>query len=407
VPHTEVLGLPGAPASPRHVVHVITQLTRGSAGTTIALCGGLSSRGIDVTLVHGRNPPHEPSARHLLIPERVAAVAVDAMSPGASALQDLRALWALIRIVRQVRPDVVHTHTAKAGTLGRIAALMAIRPRPVLVHTFHGHVLTGYFGAARSAVFRTIERMLARTTDRVIAPSEATARELFDLGVVRRGQSVVIRYGFDLSAFSTRASVERARIREELDIPDDAVVLLFSGRLAPIKRLDVLIEAARILRTEEVPYRLLLAGEGESRSELERLAEARGVGTQVSFLGYRDNIAQLTEAADVAVLASDNEGLPIALIEAGAAGLPAVGTQAGGTPEVVTDETGLLVPPADAKALAGALRKLIEDDDLRSRLGRASRERAVRLFAQDAMVDATERLYADLLAERKRRHAGK
>jgi glycosyltransferase involved in cell wall biosynthesis len=367
----------------------------------MALCGGLSSRGTDVTLVHGRNPPHEPSAWHLLLPEQVHGLALDAMSPDSWGLQDLRALWALLRTVREVRPEVVHTHTAKAGALGRIAALIAIRPRPVIVHSFHGHVLTGYFGAAKSAIFRTIERVLARLTDGVIAPSEATARELLALGVVRPGQCAVIRYGFDLSAFRPRSPAERARIREELDISDDAVVLLFSGRLAPIKRLDVLIEAASILRNQGVSFRLLLAGEGECRGELERLAETRSLRTRVSFLGYRDDVARLTGAADLAVLTSDNEGLPIALIEAAAAGLPAVGTRVGGTPEVVTDSTGLLVPPQDASALAAALRGLIEDESRRSMLGRASYERAHRLFAREAMVEATARLYADLLAERE------
>jgi glycosyltransferase involved in cell wall biosynthesis len=406
VPHTEGPDLPEAPASPRHVVHVITRLTTGSAGATIALCAGLSSRGIDVTLVHGHNPPHEPSARRLLQQENVVGISVAAMGPSTRGLRDLRALWMLRRIIRQIRPEVVHTHTAKAGVLGRVAALLAMWPRPVIVHTFHGHVLTGYFGAARSAAFRTIERVLARTTDRVIAPSQATAGELLALGVVRRGQCVVIRYGFDLTAFRMTPVAERAKTREELGIPGNAVVLLFSGRLAPIKRLDVLIEAAAILREQGVAFRLLLAGEGECRSDLERRADARGVRPQVSFLGHREDIARLTGAADVAVLTSDNEGLPIALIEAGAAGLPAVATEAGGTPEVITDETGLLVPRQDAEALAAALRQLIDDGGLRSALGRASRERAQRLFARESMVEATERLYAHLLVEKKRRPAG-
>jgi glycosyltransferase involved in cell wall biosynthesis len=385
---------------------MITRLTTGSAAATVALCAGLQARDGDVTLVYGRNPPHEPAARALLLREDIRGIGVDAMGPRMHGLSDARALWLLRRAIDRLRPDIVHTHTAKAGALGRVAACLATRPRPVIVHTFHGHVLTNYFGTATSAGFRLIERGLARLTDRIITPSEATARELVGLRVVRKGQCVVIPYGFDLDAFSGRSVAERSKVREELKIPMGTVVLLFSGRLAPIKRLDVLIEAAAILRQQGLRFQLLIAGEGECRGELERLTDDRDLASAITFLGHREDVASVTRAADVAVLASDNEGLPIALIEAGAAGLPAVGTRAGGTPEVVTRETGILVPPRDPQALASAIGRLIEDDGLRSALGRAARERTLRVFGREAMVDATERLYADLLAEKRSRYAG-
>lgn len=312
---------------------------------------------------------------------------------------DAAAALRLAAIARRFRPHIVHTHTAKAGFVGRTAALAALRPAPVIVHTYHGHVLEGYFGPLRNRVYRSLERRLGRSSDCLVAVSEATATDLVRLGVAPRERFRVIPLGLALDGFESLDPDAGRQLRRDLGIGDDEVVLTFVGRLVPIKRVDLLLRAvASALAGARL--RLLVVGDGELAPELEDLCRRLGIGAAVSFLGYRRDLPAIAAATDVAVLASANEGTPVALIEAATAGLPAVATRVGGVSEVVTEETGVLVPPGNAEALAAAITRLARDPELRARLGAAARERALRRHSAPRLIADMEALYDELLARR-------
>jgi glycosyltransferase involved in cell wall biosynthesis len=313
---------------------------------------------------------------------------------------DAAALARVAAIARRFRPDVVHTHTAKAGFVGRLAALAAVRPRPAIVHTYHGHVLEGYFGPGTERAYRSIEALLARRSDRLIGVSQATVDDLVRLGVAPGSKFRVVPLGLDLEPFGSVEPAERSRVRTELGIGEDEVVATFVGRVVPIKRVDMLLRATAIARRSS-PLRLLVVGDGELRPRLEAQARELGIADAVSFLGYRRDLPAIAAASDLAVLTSANEGTPVSLIEAAAAGRPAVATRVGGVAEVVSADTGMVVAPGDSGAFADALVRLASDATLRARLGAAARERALRRYSAARLVADIEALYEELAARRR------
>ena len=231
----------------------------------------------------------------------------------------------------------------------------------MIIHTYHGHVLSGYFGPVGTAVFRTLERLLARVSDCLIGVSQATVDELVAMRIAPRERFRVIRLGIDMSRFLMLGSSDGQDFRRELGLGDDDVLAVFVGRLVPIKRVEMLLDAVARARRSQLALHLAVVGDGELRPALERQAAERGLGSAVSFVGYRSDLEHIVAAADIAVLSSANEGTPVALIEAAAAGKPAVATDVGGVSEIVTPETGRVVPSADTAAFAQALSELSSD----------------------------------------------
>jgi glycosyltransferase involved in cell wall biosynthesis len=352
----------------------------------------------ETLLVHGSLPAGEESLADLSREEGATMRFLDELRTPIDPLHDSRALLKLIRIARAFKPDVVHTHTAKAGFLGRQAAL-AVRPRPAIVHTYHGHVLEGYFGAAKSRLYLELERALSRVSDRLIGVSEATVDDLVRLGVAPRQRFSVLPLGLDLGPLAEPDdSGLGERTRGELGVAPEEVLLVFVGRVVPIKRLDVLLRALAQAGGPGPRVRLALVGDGEERPGLEALASALGIERDVLFLGYRRELRSLFAAADLAVLSSDNEGTPVSLIEAGAAGLPAVATDVGGVGEVVGEQTGILVPPGDPVALAGALRQMADDPERRRTFGRAARSRVTERYGAARLIGDVDALYRELVS---------
>jgi glycosyltransferase involved in cell wall biosynthesis len=311
---------------------------------------------------------------------------------------DLRALLALIRLVRAYRPDILETHTSKAGLLGRLAAVLAVRPRPIIVHTYHGHVLRGYFGPTKTRVFTLLERALSRISDLLVAVSAKTADELAELKVAPRSKFAVVPLGLELEPFLALALEPDATARARLGLPPGETVFTITGRLVPIKRLDLALRALAIAR-RTAPIRVLVVGDGELRPELERLAADLGCADRVDFLGYRRDLPAIAAASDAALLTSDNEGTPVALFEAAAAARPAVATDVGGVADVVADgETGLLVRPGDPEAIAAAMVRLAADRQLRLQAGLAARARVGERFMPERLLADMEGLYSRLLA---------
>ena len=308
---------------------------------------------------------------------------------------DLTTITALRRLLRGRRPDVLHTHTAKAGTTGRIAALTSgsARPRGV-VHTFHGHVLHGYFDPVREHVFRLVERTLALGSDRIVAVSNEVRDDLLALHIAPPAKITVVPYGFDLDTRTRTDSATRARLRAEAGVDESGFVVGWAGRLTAIKQpLDLVRTIAQVDGAV-----LVVAGDGELRADLSDLARELNVSDRVRVLGYVDDIAAWYSAFDAFLLTSLNEGAPVVAIEAQAAGVPVVATDAGGTRTVVEDGvTGFVVPVGDVAALADRLMRLRDDDALRERLGNVGGVRMRERFSVERMVDDVERLYEEIL----------
>lgn len=299
---------------------------------------------------------------------------------------DLRAFLALRREIRRFRPDILHTHTAKAGVLGRLAGWRV----PIRVHTFHGHVLHGYFGPVVTRLVRLVEGALARRTTGLVAVGARVRDELRAAGVGRSGDWTVIAPGV-----ARPEVVDHGSPRASLGLPPDAPVVLFVGRITPVKRLDRLVDAMATV-VDHVPDAILaIAGEGD---DLDVVVErARPLAESVRFLGWRPDVAALYPAADLVVISSDNEGMPVTLLEAAMAGVPAVTTDVGSAAEVVVDgSTGRVVEPT-VEGLVDGLLDLLTDGDERRAMGEAARVRAEREFGAERLVADHVALYERLL----------
>ena len=354
----------------------------------------------ETILVHGSLAPGERSMADLAEREGARMEQVPKLVQPPRPHLDAAALAQVAAIARRFRPDIVHTHTAKAGFVGRLAALAALRPRPAIVHTYHGHVLEGYFGPATERAYRSIEALLARRSDCLIGVSQATVDDLVRLGVAPRARFRVVPLGLDLEPFASGPATDRSRLRAELGIGEDEVVATFVGRVVPIKRVDFLLRATA-LALGTTRLRVLIVGDGDIRPRLEALARELGIADAVSFLGYRRDLPAIAAASDLAVLSSANEGTPVWLIEAAAAGRPAVATAVGGVADVVTADSGIVVPPGGQQAFADALARLASDSALRARLGAGARERARRRYSASRLVADIEALYDELMSRRR------
>ena len=360
----------------------------------LELAAGQQRRGHDVLVVAGTIPAGERSMEHVAAELGVAYRHVPALRRELAPRSDFEAIRAIRATILARQADVLHTHTAKAGATGRTAALAAGRKRPgAVVHTYHGHVLSGYFDTRRERVFRLLERALAHASDALIAVSAEVRDDLVRLKVAPRAKFAVIPYGFKFPARGDAAAARRVS-RALLEIPDDAFVLGWAGRLTAIKRpLDLIRVVAGV--DDAV---LVLVGDGEDRQAAESAAAELGVSDRVRFLGYRDDLGSLYPAFDVFLLTSANEGAPVVLIEALAAGVPVVATAAGGTASVVdAGETGLLAPVGAVDQLQAEVERLRSDDTLRTRMGELGARRMRNRFSVERMVDDTDRLYAEIL----------
>lgn len=312
-------------------------------------------------------------------------------------LDDLRALIFLTKYMRRVRPTIVHTHTAKAGALGRVAAVLA--RVPIRVHTFHGHVLHGYFSPNVTRVVVLVERVLARATTHTVAVGQQVLDDLIAAKIARPEVSSVVAPG-------VRKPAERpqAEARSALGVARDATVVTFVGRLTRIKRGERFIAVARSLESEFADAVFVVVGDGPERAMLE--LEAAGCAN-VIFAGWQSDMAQVYAASDLLVLTSDNEGMPVALIEGAMQGVPAVATDVGAVRQVVADgESGFVV--ADVEGIEAAVRRLIQDTPLRAEMGTAAARRAQMLFSEERLVSDYATLYDRLIVSsprlRRRRH---
>ena len=374
------------------ILHVITKLELGGAQqNTLQTCRELSRRGHDVVLAAGTGGILDDEARRgpfRFVPLRHLVREIRPLS-------DALALLEILRLVRALRPDVVHAHSSKAGALGRVAARLA--GAPVIVHSIHGWSFAAGMPRATQAVYRLVERLCAPLTDHFISVSRRDLELGIREGIVDATKGSVIRSGFDLSEFS-REGPGREDVRREWGIGDADVLVVNVSNFKPQKAPLDFVRAAAIASRQAPGLRFAFVGDGEMRPAVEEAVRSEGLQERMILAGWRRDVPELLRAADVFALSSLWEGLPRTVVQARACGLPVVATAVNGTPEAVDDgRTGLLVPPSDPEAFARALVRLAQDPGLRTSMGEAARH-GLDEFSAAAMVDGQERLYASLVA---------
>ena len=382
---------------PIRVMRIISRMNIGGPAVHVVLLNaGLDERGYDCLLVTGSEGISEGSLRHLAVSSHLRLAVIPELGREISPRSDFLTLITLYRLMRRERPHIVHTHTAKAGFVGRIAARLA--GVPIVVHTFHGHVFHGYFSPAKTRLFVTIERLGARLSTRIITISPRLREEIAHYGVTGRERIDVIPLGFELEAF---ASQPRATgdFRRSLGFPAEAKLVGIVGRLVPIKNIPLLLEAAALAREQNPEIRVVVVGDGELREELNARASALGLRNAVVFAGWRRDLASVYADLDAVVISSDNEGTPASLIEAMATGCPVVATRVGGVPDLIADgETGRLVPPGDREAMADALLALFQEPERTARMADLARRQVLERHQATRLIADVDRLYGELLA---------
>lgn len=385
------------------IARVLTRLNLGGpARQVLASDPVLRDRGHEVCVFTGSSEVGEGSLEDELRAASIEVVAVPGLSRswrGALTGGDRRARAFLEEQLRSFDPDIVHTHASKAGAIGRPAARRAC-PRAKTVHTFHGHVLEGYFPAPVSWALQRVEGRLARQTDRIVAVSEATRDDLVRFGIGRSDEIAVSPPGAVLEPFlSLPRDRSRTPLRLAESIPAEAMVIGVIGRLAPVKRPTMALEVFAALAREFPDAHLVFAGDGEERSELERDLGGLepSIRDRVHLLGAVRDIVPVHEALDVLLSTSFSEGMPVAMIEAAASARPVVTTAVGGIPElVISGVTGLF--GIDVAGLAAAVGGLLSRPEERIRLGDNARKRANLTYGRDALANRLEGIYATLLA---------
>ncbi len=383
---------------PARVLRLASRLVvSGSAHNVCLLSANLDSHRFKTWLACGRPGEGERSYVELARSMGVEPIYLETMQRKIG-FSDFGALLAVRKLLREVRPQLVHTHTAKAGAIGRAAVRLTQLPdgiRPLVVHTFHGHVFHGHFGAGASRVVAAMERNLARITDVIIAVSDGIKRELTETYRIAPPEKVrVIRLGFDFD-WTSRLDPNRGWLRARFGIPEDSVIVGIVGRMAPIKNYALALHAFhRFVCLGNTGARLVLFGDGALRPALEAQARDLGIVNQVHFAGWELDRAKIYSDLNLTALTSLNEGTPVALIESLAAGIPVVATRVGGVPDVVVHgPDGELTESGDVTAFAQALARV-------SRHGRVTDRRRDQVrcaFSVERLVRDTESLYEEVL----------
>jgi glycosyltransferase involved in cell wall biosynthesis len=383
-----------SPATAPFVSRVITRLNIGGpARQALILTEALEQRGFRTDLVHGL-----VGSREGQLGSDVIASQLPTLKREIAPIADVRATASLYRRFRRLRPAIVHTHLAKAGATGRTAATLA--GVPIRIHTYHGHVLDGYFSRPAERSFLLAERSLARFSDVLIAVSPIVRDEMLELGIGRPSQWRVIPLGLDLAPLLD-LDTDRESARSRLGLSPTTVLVGMVSRLVPIKNIDLFLKAAVKIAQSRPEIEYVIAGDGESRFQLETRARQLDV-PRIHFMGWIHDLRTLYSALDVVVLTSNNEGTPVSLIEAAAAARPAVATRVGGVPDVVQEGvTGFLVQPGSVEALSERILRLLADHELADRMGVAGRQWVGARFDSARLIDDVANLYEELL-ERQR-----
>jgi glycosyltransferase involved in cell wall biosynthesis len=365
------------------VMQIIARMNVGGPAVIVAeLMRGIDSSRFEQILITGYCDETEADFLDEVATD-IKATRIAGLGRSVSPIADFTAFLGLIKTIKTFKPDVIHTHTAKAGVLGRLASIIAGRGA-VRIHTFHGHLLHGYFAGWKTKLVVLIEKFFAKRTQHLIAIGTEVKRELIAAGIGTASQ-----YSVFFPGLPEPHTVSKTEIRKNLELDPTAIYCTFVGRLTQIKRPDRLLDVAAAMVKREVAIHFLIAGEGELFESSKARAAAEKL--PVTFLGWRKDIDDLFAASDIAILSSDNEGIPLTLIQAAQAGLPILAPAVGSISDIVeNDKTGFLTSPQPG-AMASALSALATDEALRNRLGAAGKVHAHEYFSLERMLrDHTE-----------------
>jgi glycosyltransferase involved in cell wall biosynthesis len=330
--------------------------------------------------------------------EGVTPVYIPQMSRELNPLKDLISLVAIYKILRKERPDIIHTHTAKAGALGRIAAILA--GVPIKIHTFHGHVFDGYFGALRRRLFTCTERALALFTDRIITVSDRIRAEIVDkFHITGKDKCVVVKLGLDLGRFTDELPL-KGYFRKKIGVGDDVTLIGIVGRLVPVKNHLMFLEAVKLVirKASDMKLKFVLVGDGEMKERLINRCKELGIEGSVIFTGWESDLGPVYADLDMVALSSINEGTPVSIIEAMASAKPVVSTDVGGVRDILQDgKTGYLSLPNDAEDMSHKILELLKDKEKRLIFGAAARESVRNEYSRERLVRDIGHLYKECL----------
>jgi len=371
------------------VMRIIARMNVGGPAVQVSgLMRGFDAQVFDQELVTGYCAADEADYLEKVAAD-VEAIRIDGLGRSIKPRADLTSLFAIIKEIRRFKPDVIHTHTAKAGVVGRIASVLSGH-RSIRVHTFHGHLLNGYFGAGKTKLVILVEKLLALFTNQLLAVGAKVKDDLLTVGIGNPNKFGVIPPGLQLAKVPSRASA-----RKELSLLDAATYCAFIGRITQVKRPDRFLDVVAEIKSRGIDLDFIVAGAGELLQYCQDRAKAESL--PVTFLGWREDIEVVLAAADFVLLTSDNEGTPLSLIQAGMVGIPIVATNVGSTNEIVVNgETGLLTD-LSVNQLADALAKVATDSALRTKMGAAGKEYTLARYGVDRLVKDHQDLYLHLL----------
>ena len=374
---------------PLKVMQVIARMNVGGPAVLVAdLMRNLDSSKFEARLVTGYCDENESDYLNEVATD-IKALRIPGFGRSISIGNDLKAFFLLMREIRRFKPDVVHTHTAKAGVLGRVSAFLA-KPSAKRIHTFHGHLLHGYFGSRKVQIVVFLEKVLGLITCKFVAIGNVVKEDLVRAGIANDSKFEVIYPGLqNLDLYP------KLEARKLLGLDPKKIYLVYVGRLTQIKRPDRLIDLGRSLKASHPTAHLIIAGAGELLEDLTVKSESESL--PITFLGWRNDIDIILSASDIAVLCSDNEGIPLTLIQASQAGLPIVSTNVGSVSDIVLDGVTGLLTEVSSKGLIKGVSALLDDPVLGHRFGKAGQERAREFFSSRAMVERHQRLYSQSL----------
>jgi len=376
-------------SSPIKVLHIIARMNVGGPAVEIVeLMRGLDPQVVSQRLVTGYCDDDEADYLETQAPD-MHATRIEGLGRSIRPADDARALAQLVRIIRSSRPDIVHTHTAKAGTIGRIAAKVSGTSAKV-IHTYHGHLLYGYFSPAKTKVWIELEKSLAFFTDSVITVADAVRRDLLSSGIGTESQYRTIRSATRFHPVSDEADARRC-----LNLDENQVVVSMISRISQVKRPDRFLDVVRLVAGQRSDIHFVLAGGGDLMGVVERTARAEAL--PITVMGWLNDVERVIAATDVMILTSDNEGIPLSLVEGAACCVPAVATDVGGVAEIVqAGRTGLLCD-SDPRALADAIIYLADNPDVRKAMGREARSYVSESFSKAAFLRAHLSVYQGCL----------
>jgi glycosyltransferase involved in cell wall biosynthesis len=371
------------------VMRIIARMNVGGPAVQVSgLMRGFNAQVFEHELVTGFCAADEADYLEKVATD-VKAIRIDGLGRSIKPRADLTALFAIIKEIRRFKPDVIHTHTAKAGVVGRIASILSGH-KSIRVHTFHGHLLNGYFGAGKTKLVILVEKFLALFTNQLLAVGTKVMDDLLAVGIGNQNKFGVMPPGLQLAEVPSRAAA-----RKELGLNENANYCAFIGRITQIKRPDRFLDVVAEIKSRGIDLHFIVAGAGELFEYCQNRVSAENL--PVTFLGWREDIEVVLAAADFVLLTSDNEGTPLSLIQAGMVGIPVVATNVGSTNEIVVNsETGLLTD-LSVSQLANAVAKVATDSDLKAKMGAAGAEYTMARYGVARLVKDHQELYLKLL----------